>query len=81
MEGTFILRFRVFDILSQISGSSECAIQAECYGGEFRVYSTKDFPGLPASTELTKVGVYFRMVHHALVNIIFTFGICCRLCQ
>lgn len=28
---------------------------AECYGGPFRVYSTKEFPGLRASTDLTKV--------------------------
>jgi hypothetical protein len=69
MEGTFILRFRIFDILSQVGGYPDCAIQAECYGGEFRVYSTKDFPGLPASTALTKVGAYFLIVHHVLANL------------
>ena len=54
-EGTFILRYRFFDIFSRILGHNDLAIQAECYGGSFRVYSTKEFPGLQASTELTKV--------------------------
>ncbi|KAF5384107.1 hypothetical protein D9615_003208 [Tricholomella constricta] len=55
VEGSFILRYRVFDIFSKpYSHSSDLAIQAECYGGAFRVYSTKEFPGLQASTELTK---------------------------
>ena len=61
IEGTFILRYRVFDIFSKGYHSSELAVQAECYGGPFRVYSTKEFPGLHASTDLTKVTlpVYF----------------------
>jgi len=54
IEGTFILRYRVFDIFSKGFPSSELAVQAECYGGPFRVYSTKEFPGLHASTDLTK---------------------------
>lgn len=56
-EGHFILRYRVFDLYSKArSGPSDSKIgmQAECYGGPFRVYSTKEFPGLNASTELTK---------------------------
>ncbi|KAF8635672.1 hypothetical protein AX15_000298 [Amanita polypyramis BW_CC] len=53
-EGYFILRYRVFDIFSTPIDHTERAIQAECYGGVFRVYSTKEFPGLQASTELTK---------------------------
>jgi len=54
IEGTFILRYRIFDIFSKVQGSSDLVVQAECYGGPFRVYSTKEFPGLQASTELTK---------------------------
>jgi len=54
VEGTFILRYRVFDIFSKAYGIPDLAIQAECYGGAFRVYSTKEFPGLQVSTELTK---------------------------
>ncbi|KAF8352122.1 velvet factor-domain-containing protein [Amanita rubescens] len=53
-EGHFILRYRVFDIFSTPIDHTDRVIQAECYGGVFRVYSTKEFPGLPASTELTK---------------------------
>ncbi|EED81577.1 predicted protein [Postia placenta Mad-698-R] len=53
-EGTFALRYRAFDILSSIpTGRGHVAI-AECSGGRFRIYSTKDFPGLRASTSLTK---------------------------
>jgi len=54
IEGTFILRYRVFDIFSKAYGNSDLVVQAECYGGPFRIYSTKEFPGLQASTELTK---------------------------
>jgi len=54
IEGTFILRYRVFDIFSKGYNADELAVQAECYGGPFRVYSTKEFPGLQASTDLTK---------------------------
>jgi len=58
IEGTFILRYRVFDIFSRpYNHTNDLAITAECYGGMFRVYSTKEFPGLQASTELTKVTV------------------------
>ncbi|KII91780.1 hypothetical protein PLICRDRAFT_38618 [Plicaturopsis crispa FD-325 SS-3] len=53
-EGTFILRYRAFDIFSKCAGTQDLAVQAECYGGPFRVYSTKEFPGLHASTDLTK---------------------------
>lgn len=59
IEGVFILRYRVFDIFSKKYNDNELAIQSECYGGAFRVYSTKEFPGLQASTELTKVRLLF----------------------
>lgn len=55
IEGTFILRYRVFDIFSRpYNQTNDLAITGECYGDMFRVYSTKEFPGLQASTELTK---------------------------
>ncbi|KAG6889588.1 hypothetical protein C0995_016396 [Termitomyces sp. Mi166 len=54
IEGSFILRYRFFDIFSKPHDYQDLAIQAECYGGAFHVYSTKEFPGLQASTELTK---------------------------
>ncbi|KAI6038581.1 velvet factor-domain-containing protein [Pisolithus marmoratus] len=54
MEGQFFLRYRCFDLFSRISGQGEVPIQSECVGGQFRIYSTKEFPGLQASTELTK---------------------------
>ena len=59
IEGTFILRYRVFDLFSRAGINDEDAtITAETYGGLFRVYSTRDFPGLPPSTDLTKVRVH-----------------------
>ncbi|KAF7987058.1 hypothetical protein HWV62_199 [Athelia sp. TMB] len=54
LEGYFILRYRVFDINSKPVGTDDIPIIAQCYGNTFRIYSTKDFPGLPPSTELTK---------------------------
>ncbi|EPQ51773.1 hypothetical protein GLOTRDRAFT_11626, partial [Gloeophyllum trabeum ATCC 11539] len=53
-EGMFILRYRFFDIFSRARDHTDLAVLAECYGGPFRVYSTKEFPGLQASTALTK---------------------------
>ncbi|EIN12568.1 hypothetical protein PUNSTDRAFT_49876 [Punctularia strigosozonata HHB-11173 SS5] len=54
IEGYFILRYRAFNIHSNLPGEP-VPIIAECYGQPFRVYSTKDFPGLAASTNLTKL--------------------------
>ncbi|KAA1471979.1 hypothetical protein DENSPDRAFT_838098 [Dentipellis sp. KUC8613] len=60
MEGNFILRYRCFDLFSKVAGEvRETPVWAECYGGPFRVYSTKEFPGLRASTDLTKHLSYF----------------------
>lgn len=53
-EGLFFLRYRCFDLYSRIFGQEEVPMQSECFGGQFRIYSTKEFPGLQASTELTK---------------------------
>ncbi|KJA25237.1 hypothetical protein HYPSUDRAFT_182650 [Hypholoma sublateritium FD-334 SS-4] len=54
IEGSYFLRYRVFDIFGR-RHDQELGITAETYGGSFRVYSTKEFPGLSASTELTKL--------------------------
>ncbi|EMD37537.1 hypothetical protein CERSUDRAFT_114167 [Gelatoporia subvermispora B] len=54
LEGVFVLRYRVFNIFARTAGEQCIPVIAECYGGPFRVYSTKEFPGLRASTELTK---------------------------
>ncbi|KAJ3927206.1 MAG: velvet factor [Lentinula lateritia] len=51
--GSFRLRYRFFDLFSTMPGK-DTTIQAECIGGTFKVFSTKDFPGLEVSTELTK---------------------------
>ena len=53
MEGWFLFRYRVFDLFS-VTNSSQ-PILAECWGRPFRIYATKQFPGLEPSTELTKV--------------------------
>jgi len=54
IEGVFVLRYRVFDIFSKGYDTNELAVQAQSYGLPFKVYSTKEFPGLRASTDLTK---------------------------
>ena len=43
----------MFDLFSVSDGQQP--ILAECWGRPFRIYATKQFPGLDPSTELTKV--------------------------
>ncbi|OSD02920.1 hypothetical protein PYCCODRAFT_272503 [Trametes coccinea BRFM310] len=62
IEGTFVLRYRTFNILSERAIPPRSPSLAECYGGAFRVYSTKEFPGLKASTELTKVRIKLYII-------------------
>lgn len=69
IEGSFILRYRVFNLFAQVEGTMEIPILAECYGGPFRIYSTKEFPGLRPSTELTKVGTLSSNVMQLLIYI------------
>ncbi|KAJ8472762.1 hypothetical protein ONZ51_g8299 [Trametes cubensis] len=54
IEGTFVLRYRAFTLFSECAHEPRMPILAECFGGPFKIYSTKEFPGLLASTELTK---------------------------
>ncbi|PPR00981.1 hypothetical protein CVT24_000275 [Panaeolus cyanescens] len=53
-EGVFILRYRTFDLFSTIMDVVHPPALAELYGGSFKVYSTREFPGLEPSTALTK---------------------------
>jgi len=53
LEGWFMFRYRVFDLFSVSDGTQP--ILAECWGRPFRIYATKQFPGLEPSTELTKL--------------------------
>ncbi|OCH91383.1 hypothetical protein OBBRIDRAFT_886999 [Obba rivulosa] len=64
-EGTFIVRYRVFNVFGQATGSRPIPVIAECFGGPFKIYSTKDFPGLRASTDLTKA-CWFRISLHGI---------------
>jgi len=59
IEGKFFLRYRAFNILGTALPESGRPIPmlAECFGQPFTVYSRKDFPGVHASTELTKVSI------------------------
>lgn len=54
LEGLFRPRYRFFDLFSRCEWSADVPVLAECWGGVFAVYSTKEFPGLKASSELTK---------------------------
>ncbi|KLO12155.1 hypothetical protein SCHPADRAFT_433496 [Schizopora paradoxa] len=54
LEGLFRPRYRFFDLFSRCDWSADVPVLAECWGGVFAVYSTKEFPGLKASSELTK---------------------------
>ena len=57
-EGRYRLRYRVFNIFGHHHHEQNrptIPVLAECYGGTFEVFSTKTFPGLQVSTDLTKV--------------------------
>ncbi|KAF8597546.1 hypothetical protein BDV93DRAFT_610318 [Ceratobasidium sp. AG-I] len=54
LEGLFVYRYRCFDLFSRVAGSEDIPIAAELFSGVFEIYSTKEFPGLQASTPLTK---------------------------
>lgn len=54
LEGLFRPRYRFFDLFSRTTGCADVPVLAQCFGGAFAVYSTKEFPGLKASTPLTK---------------------------
>lgn len=59
ITGVFTLRYRIFDVFSKHHpNDNKVPIYAECFGGTFRIYASKDFPGLPESTDLTKVGLH-----------------------
>ncbi|KAJ7936770.1 velvet factor-domain-containing protein [Mycena leptocephala] len=54
-EGYFWLQYRFFDLFSRVEGFHENRpIQAECEGAVFKIYSSKEVPALPMSTELSK---------------------------
>ena len=57
-EGSYALRYRIFNIFCKSPGLDSTRpripILASCYGGVFKIWSTKSFPGLAPSTELTK---------------------------
>ncbi|KZT54287.1 hypothetical protein CALCODRAFT_17345 [Calocera cornea HHB12733] len=53
-EGHFVLRYRCFDIYSSISSDKIIPICAEEWSSPFVVVGTKEFPGLTASTPLTR---------------------------
>ena len=56
------MRYCVCDVFAKTPegrGSSyRIPVLASCFGGIFKVWSTKTFPGLSGSTTLTKVGIF-----------------------
>ncbi|CAK5274926.1 unnamed protein product [Mycena citricolor] len=54
LEGLFRLRYRFFDLFPGPPGVGKSSVLAECYGGTFTMYSTKEAPALKESTPLTK---------------------------
>ncbi|TFK82176.1 hypothetical protein K466DRAFT_311404 [Polyporus arcularius HHB13444] len=57
-EGTFALRYCIANVCSKTTEdrglSYRTPVLATCFGGVFRIWSTKTFPGLSGSTTLTK---------------------------
>ncbi|KZT38579.1 hypothetical protein SISSUDRAFT_1128665 [Sistotremastrum suecicum HHB10207 ss-3] len=72
IEGRFFLRYRMFLLPSIPSISLDVPIMAEALGSPFTVYSTKEFPGLKASTPLTKKFLKSRLFLRQLLS---AFGI------
>ncbi|OSX65887.1 hypothetical protein POSPLADRAFT_1130755 [Postia placenta MAD-698-R-SB12] len=64
-EGTYMLRYSAYDIFSHVRHTQGHPALAQCFGGPFHIYSTKDFPGLHASTDLTKHLSFYGMRLHA----------------
>ncbi|KAH8104245.1 hypothetical protein DFH11DRAFT_1466842, partial [Phellopilus nigrolimitatus] len=54
LEDLFRPRDRSFDLFSRTAGSDDVPVLARCLDGAFAVYRTNEFPGIEASTELTK---------------------------
>jgi hypothetical protein len=50
-DGYFCLQFKIFDVFSRIVTTGHAPVLAEFFSSRFRVFSTKTFPGLEASTE------------------------------
>lgn len=65
-EGTFVLRYRTGSVYSQGGTQLQSPILAECFGKPFRIYATKEFPGLSPSTELTKARRLSMCMHTEL---------------
>ncbi|KAJ3514301.1 hypothetical protein NLJ89_g2448 [Agrocybe chaxingu] len=67
-EGTFILRYRIFDVLSTpLVQQNPLGFIAEARSAPFRVYSNTDFPGFAPSTELTKAS-FLSVIKEGLVS-------------
>ncbi|KAF9814664.1 hypothetical protein IEO21_04959 [Rhodonia placenta] len=64
-EGTYMLRYSAYDIFSHVRDTQGHPALAQCFGGPFHIYATKDFPGLHASTDLTKHLSFYGMRLHA----------------
>lgn len=55
-EGSYTLRYRVFSIFAKTTDTYSTPVLATCFGGVFKIWSSKAFPGLAPSTTLTRVG-------------------------
>ncbi|KAM5543201.1 hypothetical protein V8D89_003075 [Ganoderma adspersum] len=53
-EGSYTLRYRVFSIFAKTTDTYLTPVLATCFGGVFKIWSSKAFPGLAPSTTLTR---------------------------
>jgi hypothetical protein len=60
-EGTFRLRYRVFNVMCIASGVEQRPAMASCVGGTFTVYNSRTFPGLDQPTVLTRASHFIHM--------------------
>lgn len=66
LEGSFRLRYRVFNIMCIASGSEQRPVMASCLGGTFTVYNSRAFPGLDEPTTLIRVSYQMSTFRQAL---------------
>ncbi|KAI1791299.1 velvet factor-domain-containing protein [Ganoderma leucocontextum] len=53
-EGSYTLRYRIFSIFAKTTETHSTPVLATCFGGVFKIWSSKAFPGLAPSTTLTR---------------------------
>lgn len=66
-----MLRYRAGTVYSQGGTPPQSPILAECFSRPFKIYATKEFPGLGPSTKLTKARLLPICAHIGFTYLVF----------